>query len=105
MSYKHISMLAIAMIAGFSISAQQLMQGAEATAICKGSKTVQINRQSRVPSFITFREDSRFAPTQIMDVLRPALKMQLADGMRSRSVMKDGIGFTHERFSQSDNGR
>lgn len=96
-------MFAIVLMAVTSLSAQQLFIGTEATAMCKGSKSVLINRQSRVPSFITFREDSRIAPSAIQDVLRPALKMQLADGWRSRTVMHDEIGMTHERFSQTYN--
>lgn len=103
MKKSQISVLAITMLAGISVSAQQQFNGAEATAICKGSKTVEINRQSRVPSFIWFREDSKIASTAIQDVLRPALHMQFADGMRSRLAQKDEIGMTHERFSQTYN--
>lgn len=96
--------LAVATLcAGITLSAQQQFNGTEATAICKGSKSVQINRQSRVPSFIWFREDSKIAPTAIQDVLRPALHMQFADGMRTRLAQKDEIGMTHERFSQTYN--
>lgn len=85
------------------MSAQRVFTGAEATSLCDGSKTVLINDHSRVPSFITFREDSKYVPSVIQDVLRPALKMQIADGMRSKSVVKDEIGFTHERFTQTYN--
>lgn len=93
--------MAIALIAGISLSAQQNFAGAEATALCSGAKTVTINHQSRVPSWITFREDSRIAPAAIQDVLRPTLKMNLADGWRSRRADKDELGFTHERMSQT----
>lgn len=98
-----LSVLAIALFAGITAEAQQQFYGAEATALCKESKSVQINRQSRVPSFIWFREDSKIVPDAIQDVLRPALHMQFADGMRTRRVEKDRIGFTHERVSQTYN--
>lgn len=104
MKNKHLCLLAITALTGITLSAQQLFQGAEALALCQGSKKVEINQQSRVPSFIWFREDSRIAPGQIVDILRPALKMQLADGFRSKSVQKDELGFTHERMSQTYNG-
>lgn len=98
-----LSVLAIAMFAGISVSAQHLFNGVEATTLCKGSRSVEVNRQSRVPSFIWFREDSKFPAATIQDVLRPALHMQLADGMRSKLVQKDEIGMTHERFTQTYN--
>jgi Zn-dependent metalloprotease len=98
-----LSVLAISLFAGIAISAQQQFNGAEAAALCQGSKSVQINRQSRVPSFIWFREDSKIQPAAIQDVLRPALHMQLADGMRTRIVQKDEIGMTHQRMSQTYN--
>ena len=103
MKKSQISVLAIAMLAGISVFAQQQFNGTEATAICSGSRSVQINKQSRVPSFIWFREDSKIVPTAVQDVLHPALHMQFADGMRSRTVQKDEIGMTHERFSQTYN--
>ncbi len=96
-----LSVLAIAILfAGMNLSAQQQFNGVEATALCQGSKSVQINRQSRVPSFIWFREDSKIVPTEIQDVLRPALHMQFADGMRTKHVEKDLLGYTHERVNQ-----
>lgn len=103
MTNRHLGLFSLAIIAGISLSAQQVFMGTEATAICKGSKSVLINDQSRVPSFITFREDSKYAPTMIQDVIRPALKMQLADGMQAKSIIRDEIGFTHERFFQTYN--
>lgn len=98
-----LSVLAVALLAGIAVDAQQQFNGTEATALCKESKSVQINRQSRVPSFIWFRDDSKIAPTDIQDVLRPALHMQFADGMRTKRTEQDRLGFTHERVSQTYN--
>lgn len=103
MKTTQLTILAFAMLAGTCVSAQQLLNGSEAAALCKESRAVEINKQSRVPSFIWFRNDSKIAPAGIQDVLRPALHMQLADGLRSRKVEKDEIGMTHERFSQTYN--
>jgi Zn-dependent metalloprotease len=96
-----LSVLAISLFAGITLSAQQHFSGAEAAALCKGSKAVNINRQSRVPSFIWFREDSRIEPTAVQDVLRPALHMQFADAMRTKRVETDRLGYMHERVSQT----
>lgn len=103
MKTNQLAVLAGIFLAGTTLSAQQQFNGTEAAALCKGSKSVQINRQSRVPSFIWFREDSRITPVTIQDVLRPALHMQFADGMRSKNAETDRIGFTHERVSQTYN--
>lgn len=96
-------MFALALFASINIYSQQIFQGAEAMKLCAGSKTVTINEQSRVPSFIVFREDTKLVPTLVQDVLRPALKMQLADEMRSKRSNVDELGFTHERFTQMYN--
>lgn len=98
------ALFSLAVLAGCNMFAQQIFQGAEAIKICAGSKSITINTQSRVPSFIVFSEDSKLVPSQMQDLLRPALKMQLADGMKSKNVQKDEVGFTHERFTQMYNG-
>lgn len=85
------------------MAAQQDFSGVEAEALCKGSKAVNINRQSRVPSFIWFRDDSKIAPASMQEVLRPTLHMQFADGMRVKRTETDRMGFTHERISQTYN--
>jgi len=99
-----LSVFTLAMIAGINMYSQQIFQGAEAMKICGASKSVTINKQSRVPSFIVFREDSKLPVADIQDVLRPVLKMQLADGMRSKGAIADDIGMSHERFTQTYNG-
>ncbi len=104
MTTKQLSLIVLAFFAGTNIYSQQIFQGAEANALCKGSKSVTVNKQSRVPSFVIFNEDTKIASDQIINVLRPTLKMQLADGMRSKNVVQDEIGITHERFTQMYNG-
>jgi Zn-dependent metalloprotease len=101
MKTTQLSILAITLLAGMTLSAQQQFNGTEATAICKGSKSVQINRQSRVPSFIWFREDCKIVPKDIQEVLRPALHIQFADGMRTKLVDNDRLGYTHTRVNQT----
>jgi Zn-dependent metalloprotease len=103
MKTSKLTVLAISLCAVTTGIAQQQFNGVEATKLCKESKAVQINRQSRVPSFIWFREDSKVVPASIQDVLRPALHMQLADGMRTRLVQRDEIGMVHERMTQTYN--
>ena len=103
MKKSQLSVLALSLFAGTTLLAQQQFNGAEANALCNGSKSVQINKQSRVPSFIWFRDDSKIAPTEIQNTLRPALHMQFADGMRTKRVEKDKLGWTHERVNQTYN--
>ena len=104
MTSKQLSVIVLAFFAGTNIYSQQVFQGAEATDLCKGSKTVTVNKQSRVPSFVVFNEDSKITSDRIINVLRPTLKMQIADGLRSKNVVQDEIGITHERFTQLYNG-
>jgi Zn-dependent metalloprotease len=84
-------------------SGMQEFHGTEAAAICKGSKTVYINKQSRVPSFIVFQEGVNIPATNIFDALREPLKVQFADGWKLRHAEKDNLGFTHYRYDQTYN--
>jgi Zn-dependent metalloprotease len=87
----------------FNAFAQKSFSGTEAENLCKGSKTVVVNKKSRVPSFIVFREDTRIAHSEAIVTLRTALKMNFADALRSKGPVKDEIGYTHERFAQTYN--
>ena len=85
------------------ISSMKEFYGNDAAAICPGSKSVMINKQSRVPSFIVMRPDANISATTIFDVLRAPLKMQLADGWKLKRSEKDNLGFTHYRYDQTYN--
>jgi Zn-dependent metalloprotease len=85
------------------IASMKEFHGNEANAIFPGSKTVMINKQSRVPSFIIMRPDVVIPASEIFERLRNPLKMQLADGWRLKRSDKDNIGFTHYRFDQTYN--
>jgi Zn-dependent metalloprotease len=98
-----VAAITTALFLSVSSYAQQYFTGTEAETYCTGSKTVTINKKSRVPSFIVFREDSRISNNSVLQTLRPALKMNFADGMRSKGPVKDEIGYTHERFAQTYN--
>lgn len=102
-TFTKVAVLASFLFASGNMFAQKSFAGTEAESYCKGSKTVIINTKSRVPSFIVFREDVRIAHNNAIETLRPALKMNFADGMRSKGPVKDEIGYTHERFSQTYN--
>ncbi|HLG04237.1 MAG TPA: M4 family metallopeptidase, partial [Bacteroidia bacterium] len=80
---------------------QQQFQGAGAEKICPGAKSVTINAQSRVPSFIIFREDVQIPASGIFERLRSPLQMQLADGWQLKRSSKDHLGFSHTRFTQT----
>ncbi len=85
----------------FGLAAGQEFHGAEASAICPGSKTVLINKQSNVPSFIIFQNDVNIAAANIFETLRSPLKIQLADGWKLKQADKDALGFTHYRYNQT----
>lgn len=85
------------------VFAQQEFHGNAADAICKGSKTVLINKQSNVPSFIIFTQGSNISPATIFETLRQPLKIQLADSWKLKSIQKDNIGFIHSRYTQTYN--
>ncbi len=87
---------------GYSF-AQQAFYGNPAAAICPGSKTVLINKQSRVPSFIVFRPDANIPVSAIFNKLRMPLKMEMADGWKVVSEKKDEVGFIHHRYQQTFN--
>ncbi len=83
------------------ISTMKEFHGNEAAAIFPGSKTVLINKQSRVPSFIVMRPDVTIPSSEIFERLRTPLKMGLNDGWKLRRSDKDKIGFVHYRFDQT----
>ncbi|MDQ3110533.1 MAG: M4 family metallopeptidase [Bacteroidota bacterium] len=85
------------------IPSMQEFHGNAAAAIFPGSKTVLINKQSRVPSFIIMRSDANIPSSEIFERLRTPLKMQLADGWNLRRADKDNLGFTHYRYNQAYN--
>ncbi|MSP69623.1 MAG: T9SS type A sorting domain-containing protein [Bacteroidetes bacterium] len=85
------------------ISSMKEFYGNDAAAICPGSKSVMINKQSRVPSFIVMRPDVNISASVIFDVLRGPLKMQVADGWKLKRSEKDNLGFTHYRYDQTYN--
>ncbi len=81
----------------------QEFHGNAADAICKGSKTVLINKQSRVPSFIVFQQGVNIPANAIFETLRQPLKFQLADAWQLKKSEKDNLGFTHYRYQQTYN--
>jgi Zn-dependent metalloprotease len=83
--------------------AQQTFNGTEADKICSGAKTVMLNEQSKVPSFIVFAGNTQFASANIIDHLRGPLKMNIADGWKSIRTEKDELNFTHYRYQQTYN--
>lgn len=98
---KKITLLGLAFIAAGQLFAQQEFLGQSADAICKGSKRVLINKQSRVPSFIVFRNDAQYAADGIFEHLRGPLKMEFADGWKLKRRENDKFGFTHSRYTQT----
>ncbi|MEO5642342.1 MAG: M4 family metallopeptidase [Bacteroidia bacterium] len=80
--------------------AMKEFHGNAAAAIFPGSKTVLINHQSRVPSFIVMRPDVNIPATEIFERLRTPLKMQQEDSWKLRRADKDQLGFTHFRYNQ-----
>jgi Zn-dependent metalloprotease len=90
------------LVAG-SLSAQQQLGGREANAVCSGSKMVLTNQQSRVPSFITFRDETKIPASEIINHLRSPLKMAIADGWKLKRKENDQLGFTHYRYQQTYN--
>lgn len=82
-------------------STMKEFQGNAANAIFPGSKTVMINNQSRVPSFIIMRQDANIPATEIFERLRQPLKMGVNDGWKLRRSDKDKLDFTHYRYDQT----
>jgi Zn-dependent metalloprotease len=86
------------------ILAQQQFNGAEAANVHPAAKTVLINKQSRVASFIVFRPDSKIPAAGIFEELRAPLHMEMADGWQLKKKSGDNLGFTHSRYTQTFNG-
>lgn len=97
---KNVLTLSFVLLLAGMVQAQQTYSGADAARICRGSKSVVINRQSRVPSFITFEDQAPVTPASVFNDLRSALKIGADDSWQQYRSENDQIGFTHTRYHQ-----
>ncbi|GAB4131864.1 MAG: hypothetical protein Fur0041_02630 [Bacteroidia bacterium] len=93
-------LFSLALTGFFALNAQQQFTGAEAAALVPGSKSVLINAQSRVPSFVIMRNDASIKNEESFVLLRHAFKATVADNWQLKRKENDKIGYTHYRYDQ-----
>lgn len=96
--------LAVLAFTAAAASAQRTFTGNDADGICPGAKTVVVNKQSRVPSFIVFGQGQVPVSENGFERIRRPLNMQEADSWKKLRSMNDQFGYSHTRYQQLYNG-
>lgn len=103
-SYCYILFIVLYCLQFTNVNAAEPFVGRKADELVKGAACVYKENQSNIPSFITFREESRPAFNSPDLWLKLNFGMDAGMSLTLLSSDRDQIGFTHYRYKQNYNG-